>query len=77
MYLTDTQDPQSINGKTVPSVSGTCKLQAPGLYFSDGDSYESCLETIGGDERDNASNVYTDTVDTFQNESNKCLTTWL
>lgn len=76
MYLSDTQGNQHINSKTVPSVSGTVPV-APGIYCSDGDSYESCLETIGGDEGDNASEIYTDTVDAFDHSDVKYLNTWL
>ena len=79
MYLTDAQDTQPINGKTVPSVSGTI-MEAPGIYMycSDGESYESCLETVGDEEGDDAS-VYTDTVDAFDNKTTgkQYLTTWL
>ena len=76
MYLSDTQGNQPINSKTVPSVSGTVP-EAPGIYCSDGDSYESCLETIGGDEGDNASEIYTDTVDALDHSGVKYLNTWL
>ena len=76
MYLSDTQGTQPIASKTVPSVSGTI-LEAPGIYCSDGESYESCLETIGGDEGDNASDVFTDTVDALDNSNVKYLNTWL
>lgn len=76
MYLSDTQGNQHINSKTVPSVRGTVPV-APGIYCSDGDSYESCLETIGGDEGDNASEIYTDTVDAFDHSDVKYLNTWL
>ena len=76
MYLSDTQSAQLISSKTVPSVSGTVP-EAPGIYCSDGDSYESCLETIGADERDNASDIYTDTVDAFDRSDVKYLNTWL
>lgn len=77
MYLTDEQDTQPINGKTVPSVSGTMP-EAPGIYCSDGESYESCLETIASDDGDDdGSDVYTDTVDALDNKTEKCLSTWL
>lgn len=76
MYLTDTQDTQAISSKTVPSVSSSI-MEAPGIYCSDGESYESCLETIGGDEGDNISDVFTDTVDSVDNSSVKYLNTWL
>lgn len=74
MYLTDTQGTQPISGKTVPSVRGTIQ-EAPGIYCSDWESYESCLETIGGDEGDNASEEYNDTVD--HHSDVKYLNTWL
>ena len=79
MYLSDTQDAQPISSKTVPSVSSTVP-EAPGIhvYCSDGDSYESCLETIGAEEGDNASEIYTDTVvDAFDHSNVKYLNTWL
>jgi len=76
MYLSDTQAAQPISSKTVPSVSGTLP-EAPGIYCSDGDSYESCLEAIGADEGDNASEIYTDTVDAFDHSNVKYLNTWL
>ena len=76
MYLSDTQGNQSINSNTVPSVNSTVP-EAPGIYCSDGDSYESCLETIGADEGDNTSENYTDTVDAFHHSDVKYLNTWL
>lgn len=77
MYLSDTQGTQPIICKTVPSVSGTIQEAPAGIYCSDGESYESCLETIGREEGDNASEIYTDTVDTFDNSDVKYLNTWL
>ena len=77
MYLTDAQDTQPINGKTVPSVSGTI-LEAPSMYHSDGESYASCQEAINDDEVDEAIDVFTDTVDTFDEKPDKkYLSTWL
>ena len=77
MYLTDAQDTQPINGKTVPSVSGTI-LEAPSMYYSDGESYASCQEAIEDDEGDDAGDIFTDTVDTFDEKSDKnYLSTWL
>ena len=64
-------------GKTVPSVSGTI-LEAPSIYYSDGESYASCQEAIDDDEGDDASDIFTDTVDTFDEKSDKnYLSTWL
>lgn len=74
--MSDTQGTQPISSKTVPTVSSTVS-EAPGIYCSDGDSYESCLETIGADEGDNASEIYTDTIDTFDRSDVKYLNTWL
>lgn len=74
MYLTDAQDTKPINGKTVPPMNSTV-LEAPSICCSDGESYESCVENIDDDE---ASDVYTDTVDTFADKAQKkCLSTWL
>ena len=72
--MSDTQG--TISSKTVPTVSSTVS-EAPGIYISDGDSYESCLETFGADEGDNASEIYTDTIDTFDRSDVKYLNTWL
>lgn len=76
MYLSDTQGTQPISITTVPSISGTIP-EAKGIYYSDGDSYESCLETVGHDDGDNGSEIYTDTVDTLDNSDVKYLNTWL
>ena len=71
MYLADTQETKPINGKTVPPMNSTV-LEAPGIYCSDGESYESCVENIDDDQ---TSDVYTDTFD--EKAQNKYLSTWL
>ena len=77
MYLSDQQS-QPTQAGSVPTVTSHT-LEPPGIYSSDGESYESCLEVIGGEERDydnSGSEGYTDTVDSFHPTS-KCLNTWL
>lgn len=85
IYLSDTQDNQANSGKAVPSV-GLPSLDAPDFYFSDEESYVSCLENVVDDDNDNddydyddddASDVFTDTVGSLDGKTKKCLTTWL
>ena len=77
MYQTDSQDAKSMNGKTVPTLSKTI-FGGPAMYYSDGESYESCQETIDNDDDDVAGDIYTDTVDTVDDKSDKkYLSTWL
>ena len=73
MCMTDAQDTKPINGKIV-----SANFQGPAVYCSDGESYESCLETIENDNDDDIGEVYADTVDSFDDKSNsKYLSTWL
>ena len=73
MCMTDAQDTKPINGKTV-----SANFQGPAVYYSDGESYESCLETIDNDNDDDVGEVYADTVDSFDDKSDsKYLSTWL
>ena len=70
-----------MNGKTVPTLSKTI-FGGPAMYYSDGESYESCQETIDNDDDndddDVAGDIYTDTVDTVDDKSDKkYLSTWL
>ena len=87
IYLSDTQDNQANSGKAVPSV-GLPSLDAPDLYFSDEESYVSCLENVVDDDNDNdngdydyydddAGDVSTDTVGSRDGKTKKYLTTWL
>lgn len=76
IYLSDTQDNQANSGKAVPSV-GLPSLDAPDFYFSDEESYVSCLENVVDDDDDDASDVFTDTVGSLDGKTKKCLTTWL
>ena len=87
IYLSDTQDNQTNSGKAVPSV-GLLSLDAPDLYFSDEESYVSCLENVVDDDNDNdngdydyydddAGDMFTDTVGSLDGKTKKYLTTWL
>jgi len=85
IYLSDTQDNQANSGKAVPSV-GLPSLDAPDLYFSDEESYVSCLENVVDDDNDNGDydcydddggDVFTDTVGSLDGKTKKYLTTWL
>ena len=89
IYLSDKQENQANSGKAVPSV-GLPSLDAPDLYFSDEESYVSCLENVVDDDNDNdndngdydyndddASDVFTDTVGSLDDKTKKYLTTWL
>ena len=89
MYLSDAQDNQTNSGKAVPSV-GLPSLDAPDSYFSDEESYVSCLETVVVDDNDNdndnddydyydddAGDVFTDTAGSLDDKTKKYLTTWL
>ena len=73
MCVTDAQDTKPISGKTVST-----NFRSPTVYCSDGESYESCVETIENDNDDDVGEVYADTVDSFDDKSNsKYLSTWL
>lgn len=89
IYLSDTQENQANSGKAVPSV-GLPSLDTPDLYFSDEESYVSCLENVVDNDNDNdngngdydyndddASDVFTDTVGSLDDKTKKYLTTWL
>ncbi|CAH3190050.1 unnamed protein product [Porites evermanni] len=85
IYLSDTQENQANSGKAVPSV-GLPSMDAPDLYFSDEESYVSCLENVVDDDNDNdngdydyydddAGGVFTDTAGSLDGKTKKYLTT--